>query len=117
MPATQPLVPVHFVDYGDESDPGPYPVPLDARVEGGANADGDRHVLALQQGTCRLYELFNARRVGAGWDASSGAVFDLGSNRCGPTPGRRRTPRACRSCPAWCAATRCWPARSATPCG
>ena len=84
VPATQPQVPIRFVDYGDESDPGPYPVPLDARVEGGANADGDRHVLALQQGTCKLYELFNARRAGAGWDASSGAVFDLSSNRLRP---------------------------------
>ena len=47
-----------FVDYADESDPGPYPIPL--------NAPGsDRHVLVLQRGTC-LFEMFNARRSGAG---------------------------------------------------
>jgi hypothetical protein len=69
----QPLVPITFTDYPDESDPGPYPVPLDARVEGG----GDRHVLVVQQGACRLYELFGAQQAGAGWQAASGAVFDL----------------------------------------
>ncbi|MFN0028428.1 MAG: hypothetical protein ACKV2O_14800 [Acidimicrobiales bacterium] len=77
----EPAVPVTFVDYGDESDPGPYPVPLDAPIEGGVNASGDRHVLALQQDSCRLHELFNARPDPAGgWTASSGAIFDLRSN-------------------------------------
>src|SRR5918995_4751302 len=72
VPAAQPLVPVSF-EYADESDPGPYPIPLDARVEGGS----DRHVLVVQQGTCRLYELFAAQRSGDGWAAGSGARFDL----------------------------------------
>ena len=73
-------VPIRFTAYGDESDKGPYPVPRDARVEGG----GDRHVLVLQRGTCRLYELFGAQRTARGWDAASGAVFDLRSNRLRP---------------------------------
>ncbi|MBI5106661.1 MAG: hypothetical protein HZB46_17045 [Solirubrobacterales bacterium] len=80
VPATQRKVPIRFTDYGDESDPGPYPIPPDARVEGGS----DRHVLVLQRGTCRLYELFGARRSGRGWTAASGAVFDLRSNRLRP---------------------------------
>ena len=80
VPASQALVPIHFTAYGDESDPGPYPVPLDVRVEGG----GDRHVLVVQQGTCKLYELFAAQRSGSGWNADSGAVFDLRSNRTRP---------------------------------
>jgi len=80
VPETQPPVPVTFTDYGDESDPGPYPIPLDAPIEAG----GDRHVVALQQGSCRLYELFNAQPTAAGWEASSGAVFDLRSNRLRP---------------------------------
>jgi hypothetical protein len=77
---SQKRVPIHFTDYGDESDPGPYPVPLGARVEGG----GDRHVLVIQKRACKLYELFGAQRDGNGWDAASGAVFNLRSNRLRP---------------------------------
>jgi hypothetical protein len=80
VPASQPMVPVNFTDYGDESDPGPYPVPLNAPVEAG----GDRHVLALQQESCRLYEMYNAWPTEAGWDASSAAVWDLRSNALRP---------------------------------
>jgi hypothetical protein len=56
VPASQPRVPVRFA-YAGESDPGPYPIPADAPVEGGQQATGDRHVLVVQAGTCRLYEL------------------------------------------------------------
>jgi hypothetical protein len=80
VPATEPRVPINFTDYGDESDPGPYPVPLGAPVEHG----GDRHVLAVRKGDCMLFELYNARRVGSRWDASSGARFDLKSNALRP---------------------------------
>jgi hypothetical protein len=79
----QPRVPIEFTAYGDESNPGPYPVPPDAPVEG-AGEPGDRHVLVLQQGTCKLYELYGAHRAGAGWDAESGAVFNLRSNALRP---------------------------------
>jgi hypothetical protein len=80
VPRDQPLAPIRFTAYGDESDPGPYPVPADARVEGG----GDRHVLVVQRGTCKLYELFGAERSTSGWNADAGAVFDLRSNRLRP---------------------------------
>jgi hypothetical protein len=80
VPESQAGVPVRFVEYGDESDPGPYPIPLTARVEAGSDA----HVLALQQGTCRLYELYHARRAGGAWEAGSGAIFDLRSNALRP---------------------------------
>ncbi|MEY2582740.1 MAG: hypothetical protein QOE09_2589 [Ilumatobacteraceae bacterium] len=76
VPGTQPVVPITFDAYGDESDPGPYPIPLDAPIEGGG-AGGDQHVLVLQQQTCQLYELFVGRRFGSGWIANSGAKFDL----------------------------------------
>jgi hypothetical protein len=76
---SQPLVPVSF-DVADESDPGPYPTPLDAPVESG----GDRHVLTLRQGDCKLFELYAAEREGAGWHAYSGAVWDLRSNALRP---------------------------------
>jgi hypothetical protein len=83
VPAGQPKVPVRF-GYAAESDPGPYPVPPDAPVEGGPDATGDRHVLVVQAGACRLYELFDAHREGAGWRAGSGAVWDLRANRLRP---------------------------------
>jgi hypothetical protein len=41
-------------------------------------------VLVLQQGNCKLYELYSARRTGAGWQAGSGAVFNLRSNALRP---------------------------------
>jgi hypothetical protein len=85
VPQSQPLVPVRFDLYGDESDPGPYPIPADAPVEGGACSDGDRHVLVVQEGTCMLYELYSARSLTDGsWLADSAARFDLNSNDLRP---------------------------------
>ena len=82
---TQPKVPVSF-DYDDESDPGPYPIPSNAPIEGGAAAGGDRHVLVVDADNWMLYELFDARPQGGGasWTAGSGAVFDLSSNAVRP---------------------------------
>ena len=79
VPLTQPLVPISF-DVADESDPGPYPIPPNAPVESG----GDRHVIALRQGDCKLFELYDAARQGSGWHAYSGARWDLGSNALRP---------------------------------
>jgi hypothetical protein len=81
--ASQPEVPISFSAYGKESDPGPYPIPANAPVEG-AGQSGDRHVLVVQQGTCKLYELYNARFDGAGWQADSGAIFNFASNALRP---------------------------------
>jgi len=78
--AGQTKVPITFTAYGDESDPGPYPIPPDAKTEGG----GDSHVLVVDKDACVLYELFAANKVGAGWEADSGAVFDLKSNALRP---------------------------------
>jgi hypothetical protein len=58
-------------------------VPPNAPVEG-AGQPGDQHVLVVQNGTCRLFELYDAQRVGAGWDAASGAVFNLRSTKLRP---------------------------------
>jgi hypothetical protein len=79
----QPRVPIAFSEFGEESEPGPYPIPPDAPVEG-AGEEGDRHVLVLQRGTCKLYELYAAHHHGAGWEAGSGAVFNLRSNALRP---------------------------------
>jgi hypothetical protein len=82
--AKQPKLKINFTDYGDESDKGPYPIPLNAPVEGGSKSTGDRHVLALDKSTCKLYELYNAWPRKNYWDASSGAVYDLKSNKLRP---------------------------------
>lgn len=81
----QARVPVAF-EYASESDPGPYPIPPDAPIEGGPNGTGDRHVLVLDKDAKKLYELFNAHPVDGGksWRAGSGAVFDLTSNDLRP---------------------------------
>jgi len=81
--AGQRPVPMTF-DYASESDPGPYPIPSNAPVEGGPGATGDRHVLVVDSSACKLYELYAAQYVGPGWHAGSGAVFDLGSNALRP---------------------------------
>jgi len=82
---TQGKVPVSFY-YSAQSDPGPYPVPPNAPVEGGSDGDGDRHVLVIDRDNWKLYELFDARPVngGASWTAGSGAIFDLSSNALRP---------------------------------
>ncbi len=77
---TQPKVPISYVEYGDESDPGPFPIPPDAPVEGG----NDRHVIVIDKDNCILYELYHAEKVTGGWEAGSGAVFDLRSNALRP---------------------------------
>jgi hypothetical protein len=84
VPADEPLRPIVYDAYGDESDPGPFPIPQTAPIEGGPSATGDRHVIAVQQGTCELFELFAARISGAGWVAESGARFNLRSNALRP---------------------------------
>jgi hypothetical protein len=71
--------------YADESDPGPYPIPPDAPIEGGPNSDGDRHILLVSMKDCLLYEVYDAHQIENGsWQAGSGAVFDLRSNALRP---------------------------------
>ncbi|MFI5311990.1 MAG: hypothetical protein ACHQQ3_12195 [Gemmatimonadales bacterium] len=83
--AGQPRVAVSF-DYADESDPGPYPVPPTAPIEGGSASTGDRHVLVVDTDAWKLYELYDAHPLngGSSWHAGSGAVFDLSSNALRP---------------------------------
>jgi hypothetical protein len=84
VPADQEKVNVVF-DYDDESDPGPYPIPPDAPIEGGSDSDGDRHVLVVDRDNCILYELFYAfPQPDGSWTAGSGAIFDLNSNGLRP---------------------------------
>ncbi len=81
---SQPLRTIHYTAYGDESDKGPFPIPPTAPVEGGARSTGDRHVLVVQQGTCRLFELYRAFWRTNRWDADAGAAWNLSSNALRP---------------------------------
>jgi hypothetical protein len=99
VPPDQKRVPVKLLDYPNESDPGPYPVPDDAPIENwplavnedqGAlpkpgqaledlqrNGTGDRHVIVVDPVNGKLYEFWQSRRTDAGWQASNEATFDL----------------------------------------
>ena len=85
---SQPRVPITFREnnydgnYGSESDEGPFPIPLDAPIEG--NGKGDSHVISVDIENGMLYELYNSRQVGDGFEASSAAVFDLNANTFRP---------------------------------
>lgn len=70
--------------YADESDPGPYAIPLDSPIEGGSQSTGDRHAIAIDTGNCILYELYSAYPLAASWQAGSGAIFDLMANTLRP---------------------------------
>jgi len=83
VPTYTPKVPVVF-DVPDESDSGPYPVPANAPVEGGANAKGDRHIIVIDRDEWKLYELFLAKPRGTWIQAYCGAIFDLNSNKQRP---------------------------------
>jgi hypothetical protein len=100
VPGSQPLVPVTFVEFGDESDAGApgrppgYPIPPQAKtqpkwIEGGypgnadpADAGGDRHMLIVDRDNRILYELYHVfwDEDQGRWEAGSGAVFPLTSN-------------------------------------
>jgi hypothetical protein len=82
--AGQAKLPVNYTAYGDESDPGPFPVPAGAPVEGGNGSDGDRHVLVVDSSSCMLYELYRAFYVPTPkphWNADAGTAWDLTSGK------------------------------------
>ena len=105
-PGDAAALPVKF-HYADESDPGPYPIPPDAPIEGGPTAWRPAHPDRRPR---RLRALRAVRRAhpsaAAAWTAGSGAIFDLRFQSLRPRAGRRPTPPDCRSSRAWCATTR-----------
>jgi hypothetical protein len=73
--ANEPLININYVDFGDESDPGPFPIPFTAPIEG--NGEGDAHVLCVDVANGMLYELYQAKRANGAWSAASGAKYNL----------------------------------------
>jgi hypothetical protein len=70
-------------NYGDQSEAGPYNLPLNAPIEG-EGKDGDSHVIVVDAKNQKLYELYNASLNAGKWEASCGAIFDLTSNTYRP---------------------------------
>jgi len=82
---TQTPVAMHWTAYGSESDPGPYPVPANAPIEGGSSSGGDRHVIVIDRDHWKLYELgYGFPQTDGSWDANCGATWDLNSNALRP---------------------------------
>lgn len=79
----QPKVPMSF-DYDDESDPGPYPIPADAPIEGGPKSTGDRHIIVIERDSQILYETFYSWPNPPGWNCGSGAIHDMTRNHFRP---------------------------------
>jgi hypothetical protein len=95
VPPGQRRVSVQLGEGREESDPGPYPIPENAPIEGWPasgkplevfqrEGDGDRHVLVVDPSNRMLYELFAARKTANGWTASQASIFDLKVNRLRP---------------------------------
>ena len=107
VPGNQTRLPIHYTDYGDESDPGPVP---DPGQRAGRRRSGEPAIVtcsSCDRDHCKLYELFGAGPGRRHWDARLGR--DLGTSRrtrCVRWGGRRPTPPGCRSFPASCATTR-----------
>jgi len=101
VPPNQPKVAVQIKSYPDESEPGPYPIPENAPVEGWPAAiraqhpaltlaqlqrdgDGDRHVLVLDPYAMKAYEMWRGFKRDSGWEAAQVSIFDLRSNKTRP---------------------------------
>lgn len=82
---SQAKVAIEYQAYGDESDAGPFPMPLTAPIEGAPKTDGDRHVLVIDKDNNRLYEIGRAFPQSNRWLADGGAIFHLDSNNVRPT--------------------------------
>jgi hypothetical protein len=81
VPQGTPALTIHYTSYGNESDPGPFPIPTNTPVEGGPDSDGDRHVIVVDRFRCELFELFSAYPgPGNSWTAASGARYELDSS-------------------------------------
>ena len=106
VPADQKRVDVKLMDYPEESDPGPFPVPDNAPIENWPltrnentkavprpgqtleqfqrEAEGDRHVILVDPGNGKFHEFWQAKRTDAGWQASNAVTWDLGTGALRP---------------------------------
>lgn len=105
VPPGQKKIDVALVEYPDESDKGPYPVPVNVPIEGWpawftrdaeqklsleevqrdkAGQGGDRHAIVVDPSAGRLYEFYQMKRTDRGWQCACAAIFNLNSNDLRP---------------------------------
>lgn len=101
VPDNQAWVPIDFFEYPGESDPSPYPIPLNMPIEGWPRetgsltldqwqrdingTGGDRHSIIVKPGTGQCWETWQARKLlDNSWEAANGALFNLNSNALRP---------------------------------
>lgn len=106
VPPDQKKCEVAIVEYPDESDKGPYPVPENTPIEGWPawysrdladkrlsladvqrdtlNLGGDRHAIVVDPHAGRLYEFYQMKRTDRGWQCACAAIFNLRSNELRP---------------------------------
>jgi hypothetical protein len=84
VPKDQPLVPFINNVFAAESDPGPFPIPANAPVQGvGATGYNDHHLVVVTQdpssqtGFGKEYDFFQASQTSDGTWQGYGAVFDM----------------------------------------
>jgi hypothetical protein len=99
VPPDQRKVEVGPIEYANESDPGPFPLPDEAPIENWPlmrnenlkalpkpgqtledfqrNAEGDRHVLVVDPVGAMLYEFYGAKRRDDGWQAVQVSTWNL----------------------------------------
>ena len=113
VPGSQPLVPITFIWWPEQSDDGPYPVPPDAPIEGGPDSSDDRHVIVLDRDNC-IAPILSLITVGKRAMAQS---MTSAPTICAPTAGHRLMLPDCLFCPDWCVTTRWLPVKFAMPFG
>lgn len=101
VPTNQPLAPITFDLYGDESDPSPYPIPSNLPIETWPRATrtnytlyewqrdiygdgGDRHAIIVQPGSGNIWETWQTLLMLSNWHAANGAKFNLNTNALRP---------------------------------
>jgi hypothetical protein len=104
VPDNQPLKPINFVTYSNQSDFPPYPIPPNMPVESwpaltGAlsnydwqrdinSTGGDRHSIIIQPGTGGVWETWQAKlnvtASSSNWQAANGAKWNLNTNALRP---------------------------------
>jgi len=104
VPPDQKKVNLVRVEYKDESDKGPYPIPAEVPIEGWPvdfqrsgskltldqvqrdvlNQNSDRHAIVVDPVHRVLYEFYQMKKTAAGWQATQASIFDLKSNQLRP---------------------------------
>jgi hypothetical protein len=106
VPPDQKKIELAVVDYPDESDKGPFPIPDNVPIEGWpanyrrdragkritlddvqrdkAGEGGDRHAIIVDPKGMKLYEFYQLKKTDRGWQAAQSSIFDLTSNKLRP---------------------------------